>query len=135
MLNHTRGKLVKTSLESILVGLTAQLAEIDVDLQGSEARTTKLKATRRQVVAAIRALRGDNADRPAPKKAQVRAAIVELLSDNEGVIDANDLEALVAEKLAADSGCSAIGLALRMREVLASEEFAVVDGSVRRRVK
>lgn len=123
---------MKTSLETIRSGLTSQLAEIDHDLQTAESRVSEMKSTRRQVAAAIRALGGPGADsaKPAPKKAQVRDAIRGLLGQNGGTIDAHDLEGLVADKLASEQGCSAMGLALRMREVLATDEFTTDDGQV-----
>lgn len=127
---------VKVSLETIRNSLTAQLSELDRDLQKAEVRVGELKSTRRQVTTAIRALGGRGADsvRPAPKKTQVRTAILDLLEDNGGTIDANDLEALVSEKLAREQGCSAMGLALRMREVLGTDEFITTNGEVRRAV-
>jgi hypothetical protein len=124
---------MKTSLETIRTGLTSQLAEVQRDLEAVERQVADLKSTRRQVTAAIRALggQGPGVVKPAPKKAQVRAAILELLNDNNGAIDGDDLEALVAEKLAGDQGCSAMGLALRMREVLATNEFMTQNDLVR----
>lgn len=124
---------MKVSIETIRGGLQTQLDELDRELQAAEAKVAGLKATRRQVANAIRAFGDHDVARakPAPRKAQVRTAILDLLSDNKGVIEAGDLEALVAEKLATEAGCSAMGLALRMREVLASEEFVVADGLVR----
>lgn len=123
---------MKTSLETIRSGLTSQLADLDRDLQAAETQVRELKSTRRQVTAAIRALGGQGADsaKPAPKKAQVRDAIRELLDQNGGTIDADDLEGLVTDKLASEQGCSAMGLALRMREVLATDEFTVASGQV-----
>lgn len=123
---------MKTTLDTIRNGLTSQLADLDRDLQAAEAQVRELKRTRRQVTAAIRALGGEGCDspKPAPKKAQVRDAIRELLDQNGGVIDADDLEGLVTDKLASEQGCSAMGLALRMREVLASGEFTVASRQV-----
>lgn len=124
---------MKTSLETIRTGLTAQLAEVQSDLQTAERQVVDLKSTRRQVTAAIRALGGQGAEpsKPAPKQAQVRLAILDLLDSNHGVIDSDDLEALVAEKLAGEQGCSAMGLALRMKEVLSTNEFTTSNGQVR----
>ncbi|TWT86731.1 hypothetical protein Mal64_35600 [Pseudobythopirellula maris] len=125
---------MKTSLETIRNGLTSQLADLDRDLQAAETQVSELKSTRRQVAAAIRALGGQGSDtaKPAPKKAQVRDAVRELLDQNGGAIDADDLEALVADKLASEQGCSAMGLALRMREVLAADDFTAESGRVHR---
>ncbi|TWT43472.1 hypothetical protein [Botrimarina hoheduenensis] len=124
---------MKTSLETIRNGLTAQLADLERDLQAAEARVNELKSTRRQVVAAIRALGGQGSEspKPAPKKAQVRMAVRDLLDSNGGAIDTDDLEGLVADKLANEQGCSAMGLALRMREVLATDEFIAASGQIR----
>lgn len=117
---------MKNSLESISSGLVAQLTEIDRELQSASQRVVELKATRRKVVAAVKALdveEGTSTTKPAPKKAQVRQAICDLLADNGGAIVAEDLEDLVAQKLADDHGCSAMGLALRMREALTTDQF------------
>lgn len=122
------------SIESIRSGLVSQLEEIDHDLQNQQAQLNELKSTRRQVAAAIKALGGTDAmsgnNKPAPKKKQVQQAVNELLADNSGEIIAEDLEALVAGKLSAEQGCSAMGLALRMREVLSSGDYVTTDGNV-----
>lgn len=125
---------MKTSLESIRSGLTSQLADLDRDLQAAETQVSDLKSTRRQVTAAIRALGGPGANgaKPAPKKAQVREAIRDLLDNNGGTVDACDLEGLVSDKLASEQGCSAMGLALRVREVIATDEFTVTDGRIQK---
>lgn len=124
---------MKLSLESIRAGLAAQLTEVDRELAGLSERGAELKQTRRQLTQAINAL-GSNAAaavvKPAPKKRQVAAALRQLLADNGGRIPLEDLEGLVAEKLATDHGCSAMGLALRMREALASDEYDCSDGCV-----
>lgn len=123
------------SIESIRSGLVSQLEEIDRDLQKSQVLLNELKSTRRQVAAAIKALGGTDEtsgnSKPAPKKKQVQQAINELLAGNSGAIITEDLEGLVAGKLAREEGCSAMGLALRMREVLSSGDYAMADGKVR----
>lgn len=128
---------MKVSIETIRGGLQTQLDELDRELQAADARVTELKATRRQVANAIRAFGDHDASRskPAPTQAQVRATVLDLLATNGGAIDQADLIDLVAERVGHEHGCSAMGLALRMREVLASEEFVVTDGLVRRRAK
>ncbi len=124
-----------TSLESIRNGLVTQLNELDIEFKEKQMQLDELKGTRRQVAAAIKALGGSRlvseAAKPAPKKKQVQQAIDELLTDNQGQIASDDLETLVAEKLATEQGCSAMGLALRMREVLALDDYLVRNGFVR----
>jgi hypothetical protein len=125
---------MKSSIDTIRSGLVVQLNEINGDLLAAIARVKELRTARRQVLVAVKALGGEtNAEpaRPAPKKAQVRQAVEQLLADNGGAVAADDLEGLVADKLAAEAGCSAMGLALRMREVLSEDGFAVSGGQVR----
>lgn len=128
---------MKVSIESIRDGLQAQLAGLDRELQAAGAKVAELKATRRKVANAIRAF-GDQdaaATKPAPSQAQVKAAVLGLLESNNGAIERAELDDLVAKRVRRDHGCSEMGLALRMREVLASEAFVVVDSLVRRRAK
>ncbi len=127
---------MKTTIETLRSGLASQLAELDRELEAANEQVIQLKSSRRQVAAAIKALGDRDASAeptsPAPKKLQVREAIEKLLADNGGAIITEDLEPLVAEKIATDYGCSAMGLALRMREVLTSDEFSVIDGRVQK---
>lgn len=123
------------SIESIRNGLTTQLDELDCNINSISLQLKECRATRRQIASAIKALGGNEPLggnlKPAPKKKQVKQAVDELLADNEGQIAGEDLEALVAEKLAAEQGCSAMGLALRMREVLADQDYTITDGQVK----
>lgn len=119
------------------------VAKILEQLRGEESRlekeldqtTSKLKASRaelKRVRSGIAALSGGKATsngKPAPKKAEVRKAAVGVLKETGQLTEA-EFEAAVTKRLEAD-GFGRAGLALRLKEVLASELVAVRDGAVR----
>ena len=120
------------TLEAIRDGLQTQLNEIEVTIESLRKDLSDAKSTKRQVNAALKALGtpAEGTNKPAPKKRQVKQAMDKLLTDNDGQLPKADIEGLIAEKLATEEGCSAMGLALRLRELLATEEYREVDGVV-----
>lgn len=126
---------MKITIEALVRGLTEQLAEIDTDLVSLKTKIRELKASRRQVAAALRAIGGVDSSgrpsRPAPTKKQVMRVLRALMAENDGAVPVAELETLVAKRLSNRDGCSAAGLALRLRECFKSGAFAVDGGTAR----
>lgn len=121
---------MKDPIKSLRSETITQLGEIDRDLTTAVARVTSLKVARRKAAKSLKALDDIEAGKPAPKQAQVQLAIEQLLIENGGAVAAEDLEGLVAEKLDREEGCSAMGLALRLREIMATNKFVTIEGEV-----
>lgn len=123
---------MKDPIDSLRSGMVAQLGDIERDLAVAVERVTAHRISRRKIIKALKALNEVEGEKSAPKQAQVEHAIERLLIENGGSVAAEDLEGLAAEKLAKDFGCSAVGLTLRIGELMAADKFAIIEGEIMR---
>jgi hypothetical protein len=128
---------MKGTFESLQAEIATQLAERDKECTEAAIKLRRLRFECRKLRAASKALGEDMGDeseasdqKKAPKQSDVTAALNELLSENPTGIDRVDLEPLLAERLATKHHRSAVGLALRIKEVLASGQFVEQGGVV-----
>lgn len=129
---------MKGTFASIQADLATQLAELEKARAETVLTLKRLHVECRMLRAALKALGADigedpgvNDQKKAPKQVDVATALNELLMENPSGIDRVDLEPLLAEQLATKHHRTAVGLALRIKEVLASGQFVEEERVIR----
>ena len=92
----------------------ARLEEMDAEIKRVEDALTALGQKTKQTKA-------KKSGKPAPKREEVEQAVREILSE-QGALELDPLKTQVGAKLT-ELGRSKMGLALRLKEVLAGEQF------------
>jgi hypothetical protein len=129
---------MKGTFEALQAEIATQLAEGEKEGAETAIKLRRIQLKCRKLRAAKKALDDDRAEdldsldqKKAPNQLDVSTALKELLAENPGGIDRVDLKQLLAEHLATKHHRSAVGLGLRIKEVLASGQFVEEDGEIR----
>ena len=116
-------------LESIAKDLREEHSRLAEERNAVEARLHQMDAELKRVEVALSAL-GDKpkpakakSSKPAPKQEEVEQAVRQILAE-QGALEMEPLKKQVAAKLG-QQGRSKMGLALRLKEVLASKELFI----------
>lgn len=125
---------MKNTFGSLEAEMTSQLADRDKERESLLARLHEVNEESQCLRRSLKALKGKSnpsEQKKAPDQSDVRAALIELLAENPDGINRVDLKPLLTDQLAAKHHRTAVGLALRIKEVLASGQFVEEDGEVR----
>lgn len=125
---------MKNTFGSLETEMTSQLADREKERGTLLARLDEVNDECQCLRRALKALKkqsNPSKRKKAPNQSDVSAALSELLTANPSGIDRRDLEALLAEQLAVKHDRSAVGLALRIKEVLTSGRFLKEEGVIR----
>lgn len=107
------------AMQALRSSIEKELSEIDERAEVADQELTIMKSQRRRIAKASELLNGASSEGSAPRAAQVRPLVWDLLKQN-GHMSYEEVYDLVRKKLA-DEGIAAQGLGLRVREALTNK--------------